>query len=110
MKRSLATACALFAFGFASAALADGQVTATLAQPMAGHAKLVAGQAVFRCEGTSCVAATAPDAAGSLSNCKLLAKQVGALTAYGAAKPLDDAKLAECNLAAAKSATTTASR
>jgi hypothetical protein len=110
MKHSLATACAVFALAFAGAALADGQVTATLAQAQSGHSKLVAGQAVFRCEGATCVAATAPDAAASVSNCKLLAKQVGPLTYYGAEKPLDDKKLAECNLAAAKSGTTTASR
>jgi hypothetical protein len=110
MKHSIATACAVFAIAFASAALADGQVTATLEQAQAGHSKLVAGEAVFRCEGTTCVAATAPDAAASVSNCKLLAKQVGRLTSYGSYKPLDDKKLAECNLAAAKSGTTTASR
>jgi hypothetical protein len=111
MKHALAAACAVFALGAASAAFADGQVTATLAQPASSPSKLIAGHAVFRCQGTTCVAATAPDATGSLDSCKSLAKQVGQLTSYAQFKALDDKALAQCNaVAAAPKAATTASR
>ncbi|HEY1929954.1 MAG TPA: hypothetical protein VGG92_20990, partial [Caulobacteraceae bacterium] len=71
MKHSLAAACAVFSLGMAGAAFADGTVTATLEQPTAS-AKYVAGHAVFRCEGATCVAESAPDAAGELDSCKQL--------------------------------------
>src|SRR5271168_1387234 len=109
MKHSLAAACAVFSLGMAGAAFADGPVTATLEQPQAAPAKLIAAHAVFRCEGASCVASTAPDDAGSLDGCKSLAKQVGRLTAYGQFRPLDEKSLAKCNTAAVTPKTTTAS-
>jgi hypothetical protein len=110
MKHSLAAACAVFSLGMAGAAFADGPVTATLEQPGA-PAKLIAAHAVFRCDGSACVASTAPDDAGSLDGCKSLAKQVGRLSAYGQFKPLDDKALAKCNaVAATPKAATTASR
>jgi hypothetical protein len=111
MKHSLAAACAVFSLGMAGAAFADGPVTATLEQPQAAPGKLIAAHAVFRCEGASCIASTAPDDAGTLDGCKSLAKQVGRLTAYGQFKPLDEKALAKCNMAAAApKAATTASR
>src|SRR5271156_3885564 len=109
MKHSLAAACAVFSLGMAGAAFADGPVTATLEQP-GPSAKLIAAHAVFRCDGASCVASTAPDDAGSLDGCKSLAKQVGRLTAYGQFRPLDEKSLAKCNTAAVTPKTTTASR
>jgi hypothetical protein len=111
MKKSLAAACAVFALGFAGAALADGPVTATLEQAQGAPAKLIAAHAVFRCEASTCVAATAPDEAGTLDGCKSLAKQVGRLSSYGQFKPLDDKAMAKCNMAAAApKASATASR
>jgi hypothetical protein len=110
MKHSLAAACAVFSLGMAGAAFADGPVTATLENPTAS-AKVVAGHAVFRCEGTTCLAESAPDAAGELDSCKSLTKQVGRVTAYGQFKPLDDKALAKCNaVAATPKAAATASR
>ncbi|HEX4740442.1 MAG TPA: hypothetical protein VH353_03845 [Caulobacteraceae bacterium] len=110
MKHYLAAACAAFSLGMAGAAFADGPVTATLEQPTA-PAKLIAAHAVFRCEGTTCIASTAPDSAGDLDSCKTLSKQVGRLSAYGQFKPLDDKALAKCNaVAAAPKAATTAAR
>jgi hypothetical protein len=110
MKLTLATACAVFSLGMACAAFADGPVTATLEQPTT-PAKYIAGHAVFRCEGATCVAESAPDAAGELDSCKQLTKQVGRVTAYGQFKPLDEKALAKCNaVAAAPKAATTAAR
>ena len=111
MKHLIAAACAVLSLGAASAAFADGQVTATLEQPQLTHVKLVAGQAVFRCADTSCVAGYAPDVAGSVDGCKALARQVGRVSAYSQVKPLDEKSLAKCNaVAAAPKAATTASR
>jgi hypothetical protein len=111
MKHALATAFAVIAMGCAGAAFADGQVTATLAQP-GPTAKLIAASAVFRCQDTTCVAASAPDNAASLDGCKQLAKQVGPLAAFaGPYKAFDEKKLAQCNaVAATPKPATTASR
>jgi hypothetical protein len=100
MKLSLATACAVFAFGLAGSALADGTVTATLESPVNGRAKLIAAHAVFNCEGTTCIAEIAPDDANDAYACRDLAKQVGRIAAYKEFKPLDEKGLGKCNLAA----------
>ncbi|HZC15328.1 MAG TPA: hypothetical protein VE309_01060 [Caulobacteraceae bacterium] len=111
MKHLIAAACAAFSLGAAGAALADGQVTATLAHPTSSHLKLIAAHSVFRCADGACVAGYGPDAAGSLAGCKDLARQVGALTSYAQARPLSDKEMATCNaVAAAPKAATTASR
>ncbi|MDB5483449.1 MAG: hypothetical protein JWO83_4502 [Caulobacteraceae bacterium] len=111
MKKTLSTACALFALAMAGSALADGSVRVTLESPVAGHTKLIAAHAVFNCEGTSCVASTAPDDANDAYACKDLAKHVGRIVAYQEFKPLDEKALAKCNsVAAAPKPIGTASR
>jgi hypothetical protein len=111
MKTALATACAVFALGFAGVAFADGLVTATLAQPTASPTKLVAAGGVFRCEGTTC-SSFATDNTASLDGCKQLARQIGPLASFaGPYKAFDEKKLAQCNaVAATPKAATTASR
>ncbi len=101
MKLNLAAACAVISFGMAGAALADGTVTATLENPVNGHAKFIAAHAVFNCEGTTCIAAVAPDDASDAFACKDVAKQVGRITAYKEFRALDEKALAKCNTAAA---------
>jgi hypothetical protein len=101
MKLNLATACAVMALGFAGSAFADGTVTATLENPVNGHAKFIAAHAVFNCEGTTCIAAVAPDDANDAYACKDVAKQVGRISAYKEFRALDDKGLAKCNTAAA---------
>jgi hypothetical protein len=110
MKTILSTACALFALAMAGSALADGSVKATLEAPVAGRAKLIAAHAVWNCEGTTCVAATAPDDANDAYACKDLAKQVGRIVSYQEFKALDDKALAKCNTAAVAKPIGTASR
>jgi len=110
MKTLLTTACALFTLAMAGSALADGSVKATLESPVSGHAKLIAAHAVFNCEGTTCVASTAPDDANDAYACKDLAKHVGRITAYQEFKPLDDKALAKCNTAVVAKPIGTASR
>ncbi len=101
MKLHLAAACAVFSLGLAGSALADGVVTVALESPVAGHAKFIAAHAVFNCEGTTCVAALAPDDANDVFACKDVAKQVGRVTSYKEFKPLDDKAISKCNMAAA---------
>ncbi|MEO8812715.1 MAG: hypothetical protein ABI376_07370 [Caulobacteraceae bacterium] len=111
MKHQFATACAALSLAFAGSAFADGRVTATLETPQPAPAKFIAAHAVWNCVGAACVAAIAPDNAGSLDGCRDMAKKVGRLSAYGEFKPLDSKALAKCNLAASGPATSaTASR
>ncbi len=79
------------------AALADGQLNAALRAP-AAKTKVVAGGAVWTCDGAACVAAAAPSRAFSAAGCKALVKEVGPVAAVGAeARQLDGADLAKCN-------------
>jgi hypothetical protein len=101
MKLHLAAACAAFTLGLAGSALADGTVTVSLESPVSGHTKFIAAHAVFDCEGTTCVAALAPDDASDVYACKDVAKKVGRVVSYKEFKALDDKSISKCNLAAA---------
>jgi len=101
MKLRTLTAAAVISLTFAGAAWADGKITASLKTPVAAKTKIVAGGAVFVCEGSNCVALVAPSRAASTAGCKALVKEVGALTAFGSdRKALDGADLEACNAAA----------
>ncbi len=109
--RTLAAACAaLISVSFAGAALADDPITAKLQAPLAAKTKVIAGGAVFLCEGDTCLAAAPSSRTYATSTCKELAKELGAVASFGGArKQLDETKLGACNVAAA-SATQVANR
>lgn len=100
--QTLAAACAaLVTVSFAGAALADDPITAKLAQPVAAKTKIIAGGAVFMCEGDTCFAGAPSSRTFATTTCKDLAKTVGAVASFGGSrKQLDDAKLTQCNAAA----------
>jgi len=104
-----AAAAVILTSSVAGAALAE-PLAAKLQQPVAQKTKLIAGGAVFICEGDSCVANAATSRTFATAACKDLAKAVGPLAGYGnERKTLDEAKLDQCN-AAAKPATQVANR
>ena len=108
--QSLATAAILSTCLFAGSAFADGRIAVSLETPAAAKTKIIAGGAVFVCEGAECVAATAPDRTLSVISCKALAKEVGRVTAFsGAAKTFDADELSRCN-ASAKTPVQTAAK
>jgi len=103
--RSLAAVAALsvsmLAGPLAGSALADGRIAAALDAPVAAKTKVVAGGAVFVCEGAECVSAQAPSRALTAAACKALAKEVGRVSAFGGdSKSLDAEDLARCNASA----------
>jgi hypothetical protein len=99
--RTLAAVAALSVSMFAGAALADGRVAAALEAPIAAKTKIVAGGAVFVCEGAECVSTAAPSRAMTSAACKSLAKEVGRVSAFGGeTKSLDADDLTRCNGAA----------
>ena len=80
-------------------------VTAKLQTPVAEKTKFIAGGAMFVCEGDSCVAAAPQSTTFASGTCKIIASKVGPLASFGSYKPMDDAKLADCNaVAVAKAA------
>lgn len=94
MKLQVLAAAAALSLAFAGVSVAaDGKVVATLKTPVAAKTKVVAGGAVFYCEGDTCVAPTAPSRTNTTKGCKALAKEVGAVTAFGS---LEAAELAKC--------------
>ena len=96
--QTLAAAAALALF--ASAAVA-APVTATLQAPVAAKARVVAGGAVWSCEGSACVAASPQARTATTSSCRELVKAVGAVSAYGSEKTvLNEEALAKCNASA----------
>lgn len=99
--RSLAAVAALSVSMFAGSALADGRIAAALDAPVAAKTKVVAGGAVFVCEGAECVSTQAPSRALTAAACKALAKEVGRVAAFGGeTKSLDAEDLARCNASA----------
>lgn len=80
---------------------ADGPVTAKLNAPIAAKTKVVAGGAVFACEGDSCVATAAPSRALTTASCKALVKEVGSVASFGGdVKSLGAEDLDRCNASA----------
>ena len=99
--QTLAAIAALSASMFASAALADGRVAAALEAPVAAKTKIVAGGAVFVCDGVECVSTSAPSRTITAASCKALAKEVGRVSAFGGeTKSLDAGDLDRCNSSA----------
>jgi hypothetical protein len=97
MKLQTLAAVAALSLTFAGTAFADGKVTATLQAPVAAKTKVLAGGAVFNCEGTTCTAMSVSDRTVTTAGCKDLVKAVGAVSAFGGVKSLSDANLAKCN-------------
>lgn len=109
MKLRTLTAAAVLTFALAGTAFADGRVTATLQAPVAAKTKIVAAGAVFVCEGTTCVAGSAPTRTMTALGCKALVKEVGAVAGFaGEKRELEAADLTKCNTAARATATVTA--
>ena len=98
MKRlTLAAVCAALFTVAAAPAFASDAVVAKLAQPLADKTKFIAGGAVFFCEADACVATAPTSQTFSTSVCKAIVGKVGAVTAFSARRPMDDARLADCN-------------
>lgn len=103
-KLTAAAALALALSGPAFAA--DGKVTVSLCAPLAAKTKIVALGAVFACEGETCIAWGAPEAAVSAFACKTLAREAGPVASVeGRGRTLGADDIARCNLAAAQAQT-----
>ena len=102
MKPRISTAAAALALALSSSAFAaDGQVTVSLCAPVPAKTKIVALGAVFACEGETCIAWGAPEAAVSTFACETLAKEAGPVAAIeGRGHVLSAADVARCNLLA----------
>lgn len=102
MKPRITTAAAVLALALASSAFAaDGQVIVSLCAPVHAKTKIVALGAVFACEGETCIAWGAPEAAVSTFACETLAKEAGPVAAVeGRGLTLSAADVARCNLLA----------
>ena len=101
--QALAAACAaVAALSAAGSALAEQPITAKLQQPVAAKTKIIAGGAVFVCDGAECVAASPSSRTIATAACKELAKSVGPVDTFGdSRKQLADDKLSACNAVAA---------
>lgn len=102
MKLRLAAACAaLSCLAFGSAAFAAVPISATLDVPLPEARSVVAGGAVWRCEGTTCVAGSADRTTMSVDACKQLVRRVGRVTGFASQlRSLDEATLERCNAVA----------
>lgn len=99
MKLQVLAAVAAFALSAGSAFAAE-RVVANLEQPVAAKIKVIAGGAVWYCEGSTCSASAASTRTVSVRACRDLAKVVGRVSTYGARSPLDAEALTRCNDAA----------
>lgn len=95
-----ATAFASVSFAAITADAAE-PVVAKLRDAVPAKTKVIAGGAVFTCEGTECVAGAPASRTIATAACKELAKSVGPVDSFGGArKQLGDDKLAACNAVA----------
>jgi hypothetical protein len=95
---TLAAACAAIAtLSAAPAFAASDPVVAKLAQPVPQATKFIAGDAVFNCDGDTCLAASPTSGTFSTSTCKTVAAKVGTLVSFTSLKAMDDARLSACN-------------
>ena len=97
---TLAAACAALFTLTAAPAFADDAIVAKLAQPVPQATKFIAGEAVFACEGDTCVAGTPQSQTFSTSTCKVIAAKLGPVTSFAGLKAMDDARLGACNAVA----------
>lgn len=101
MKIRAFAAAAALVLASAGSALAADRVVVTLEQPVAAKTKVIAGGAVFSCEGSSCIASAALARTSGYRACKELAKEVGRVAAYNGKTALDADDLGRCNGGAA---------
>jgi hypothetical protein len=92
-----AVCAALATVSAAPAAFAGDLVVAKLAQPVTQATKVIAGDAVFACEGDACVANAPTSQTFTSSACKIIAAKLGPLTSFTSGKAMDDTRLAACN-------------
>ena len=101
IRTTLAAAAALMTFALAGPAAAQTQVTATLEQSVAERTRLVAGSAVFWCEGEACVATVSNSRTFIPATCKDIASRFGPVTAFASgSKAFDAERLEACNASA----------
>lgn len=82
----------------ASTAMAAEPVTAKLTTALTAPKKVVAGGAVFVCEGDTCVAPNPTSGSADPGACRELVRAAGAVSTFGtAAKPFSAERLARCN-------------
>lgn len=83
---------------FAATAVYDDPIVAKLNAPVATKTKVIAGGAVFRCEGDECVATARSSETFDSATCKAIAKRFGGVASFGdGVKELDGDKLGACN-------------
>ena len=97
---TLAAACAAVFTLTAAPAFADGSVVAKLAQPVAQSTKFIAGDAVFLCEGDTCMASSPTSGTFATSTCKVIASKLGTVVSFTGVKTMDDTRLGACNTVA----------
>ena len=98
MFKTYALAAALTLAAFTSAHAEGSFANASLASPIAKSTQVIAGGAVWTCEGSSCRAPATSDATLSVSACKQLAREAGPVVDYAVDRQkLSDAELQRCN-------------
>jgi hypothetical protein len=112
MKLAFAAACLVATLSLATNALAEGQTTATLAQPIAKKAQFIVKGAIWDCADTTCVADNTPDQTFGMDECRMVAKHAGVAVVdfKTSAKALQSASLEQCNAGLTSKTSVTASR
>jgi hypothetical protein len=102
IRNTAAAAAAFLTLAIAGQAAAQQKVvTVKLEQPVAERTKLVAGGAVFWCEGAECIANAPTSRTFANATCKDLAGEFGAIASFAdSRKSFDAERLSACNEAA----------
>ena len=98
MFKSIALAATLSLAAFSVAQAEGSFASASLSSPVSRATQVIAGGAVWTCEGSSCRAPVTSDATLSVSACKQLAREAGPVVDYAVDRQkLSDAELQRCN-------------
>ena len=99
MKLAFAAACLVATLSLATSALADGQTTATLQQPIAKKTQFIVSGAIWDCAGATCVADVTPDETFGVGECHDVARRAHVAIAEfkTSSKSLQPASLDRCN-------------
>jgi hypothetical protein len=78
----------------AAPAFADTLITASLVQPVNKPAKIIVSDLLWSCDGATCNTQVPDERAASVSLCRELTREVGAVASYGS---FASDQLAKCN-------------
>ncbi len=82
MKLAIAAACLVASISLAGHVFAEGRATAVLQKPLTSKTEVIAAHSIWECDQGTCVATATPEVPLGASDCRDLARHVGAIADF----------------------------